>query len=171
MTTATPPRFVLDANVFIEAHRRYYALDLCPGFWDCLAHFSRESTLVSIDRVRAEMSGADVLSDWVNQAPAEMFDSTADVQMVDLFAQIMVWVQGQTQFGEAAKAQFAAAADGWVAAYAAVHRAVVVTHEVYNPTTRRKLPLPNVCRQFGIVTCDTFVMLREREVRFGWLRV
>ena len=26
-------RYVLDANVFIEAHQRYYALDVCPGFW------------------------------------------------------------------------------------------------------------------------------------------
>lgn len=25
--------FVLDANVFIEAHRRYYAFDIAPFFW------------------------------------------------------------------------------------------------------------------------------------------
>jgi hypothetical protein len=25
--------FVLDANVFIEAHRRYYAFDIAPLFW------------------------------------------------------------------------------------------------------------------------------------------
>jgi len=23
--------FLLDANVFIEAHRRYYSFDICPG--------------------------------------------------------------------------------------------------------------------------------------------
>ncbi len=28
--------FVLDSNIFIEAHRRYYAFDICPGFWDSL---------------------------------------------------------------------------------------------------------------------------------------
>ena len=31
------PLFVLDTNVFIQAHRRYYAQDVCPGFWECLA--------------------------------------------------------------------------------------------------------------------------------------
>lgn len=28
--------FVLDSNILIEAHKRYYGLDLCPGFWECL---------------------------------------------------------------------------------------------------------------------------------------
>ena len=33
--------YLLDANVFMEAHRRYYAFDLCPGFWECLLHHHR----------------------------------------------------------------------------------------------------------------------------------
>jgi len=28
--------YVLDANVFIEAARRYYAFDIAPKFWDTL---------------------------------------------------------------------------------------------------------------------------------------
>ncbi len=36
----TNPVFVLDTNIFIEAHRRYYAQDLCPGFWECLRYHS-----------------------------------------------------------------------------------------------------------------------------------
>lgn len=35
--------FLLDTNVFIEAHQRYYGLDLCPGFWDALRHFCGEA--------------------------------------------------------------------------------------------------------------------------------
>ena len=49
------PLFVLDTNVFIGAHRRYYALDLCPGFWECLTHYCYENRLRSIDRVRDEI--------------------------------------------------------------------------------------------------------------------
>ncbi len=26
-------RYLLDANVFIEAKNLYYAFDICPGFW------------------------------------------------------------------------------------------------------------------------------------------
>ena len=34
--SATPEKFVLDANVFIQAKRRFYAFDFCPGYWDML---------------------------------------------------------------------------------------------------------------------------------------
>ncbi len=55
--------FVLDANVFIEAYRRYYGLDLCPGFWECLRHYGGHRRLLSIDRVRDELLvGGDALS-------------------------------------------------------------------------------------------------------------
>jgi len=27
---------VLDAKVFIEAHKKYYAPDICPAFWNAL---------------------------------------------------------------------------------------------------------------------------------------
>ena len=47
--------FLLDTNVFIEAHRRYYALDLCPGFWECLSYHARQRNLSSIDKVQAEI--------------------------------------------------------------------------------------------------------------------
>jgi len=30
---ASELQYILDANVFIEAYKRYYAFDLCPGFW------------------------------------------------------------------------------------------------------------------------------------------
>jgi len=33
-------RYILDANVFIEATRRYYAFDLAPKFWDSLVHYA-----------------------------------------------------------------------------------------------------------------------------------
>lgn len=36
MSGPAPVVYALDTNVFIEAHRRYYALDLCPEFWECL---------------------------------------------------------------------------------------------------------------------------------------
>ena len=65
-------------------------------------------------------------------------------------------------------AEFAAAADGWLAAYAKVHGAVVVTHEAYSPDVKRRVPLGNVCHEFNVPTWDTFRMLRELEVRFEW---
>ena len=161
--------FALDANVFIEAHRRYYGLDLCPGFWDCLRHYGGRQRLLSIDRVRGELlQGRDALSKWVKDAPEALFVSSAEPEVVDAFREMMDWVARSAQFRPEAKAEFAAAADGWLAAYARVHGAVLVTHEQYIPDVKRRVPLGNICHQFDVPTRDTFSMLRELEVRFDW---
>lgn len=160
--------YVLDANVFIEAHRRYYALDLCPGFWDCLEHFCGEAQLLSIDRVRGEIADGDDLARWVADVTESLFASAADADIVRVYGKMMRWVQSQARFMEAAKAEFARAADGWLAAYASVCGATVVTHETFRPDAKKRVPLPNVCREFDVPFVNTFDMLRKLEVRFGW---
>lgn len=47
--------YLLDANVFIEAKRRYYAFDICPGFWDALLMQHENAKVASIDRVKKEL--------------------------------------------------------------------------------------------------------------------
>jgi len=61
---ATPPpgatvTFVLDSNTFIEAKQRYYAFDVCPGFWQALVWPHGQGRIVSIDRVRNELTDFD----------------------------------------------------------------------------------------------------------------
>ena len=46
--------YVLDANVFIDAAKRYYAFDIAPGFWDSLALLAQIGSVRSIDRVYQE---------------------------------------------------------------------------------------------------------------------
>ena len=64
-------RYLLDANVFIEAHRRYYAFDIVPAFWSSLLSLHESDEVLSIDRVRGELAAAkDVLADWaIKTAP------------------------------------------------------------------------------------------------------
>lgn len=159
---------VLDTNIFLEAHRRYYALDICPGFWESLLHYAREGKLVSIDRVRAEIVGPEELTGWLQQAHSELFATSAEEVVVDTFMHMQSWVQESAQFRPEAKAEFARVADGWVAAYAKAHDGVVVTHEVFRANVRRNVPLPNVCRKFGVAYRDTFDMLRKLGVKFDW---
>jgi hypothetical protein len=131
-----PATFLLDTNVFIEAHRGYYAVDLCPGFWDCLVHHCQEPRILSIDRVRSEITDESPLAAWVKQAPPSLFVSTADTAVAAAFRNMMAWVQSQPQFVAGAKAEFARVADGWLIAYAQVHGLVVVTHEVLAPDAK-----------------------------------
>jgi hypothetical protein len=168
---STSPTYVLDANVFIEAKRRYYALDLCPGFWDALLWHQVQGAIGSIDRVRAELlRGGDDLTDWVERTmPAVCFASTDSQDVVDRFGEIVAWVQAQPQFLPAAKAESARSADAWLIAYAKVTGRILVTHEVLAPGAQKNVPMPNVCEAFGVPYLDTFEMLRSLQTRFTWL--
>ncbi|AZF90254.1 MAG: DUF4411 family protein [Phage 5P_2] len=165
-----PSVFVLDANVFINAARHYYAFDIAPAFWEQLVQLAAKGRIVSIDRVRDELlRGNDELAEWAKKNFHGYFDETVDAAVLEVYRQIMIWAQQQSQFIEAAKADFACAdnADAWLAAYAKVKGYIVVTHEKFDPNIRRKIPIPNVCQAFGVSYVDTFEMLRLLGVRLG----
>ena len=167
----TPPQrntFLPDTNVLVAAHRSYYASDLCPGFWDCLAHYFAGGRLLIIDRVYDEIVSPAELVEWVEQATNYSFLTTATQPVADAYRRLIDWVQDNPQFTDAARVEFANSADGWLAAYAMANDAVVVTNEVSAPEARRKVPLPNLCRQFDIQCINTFEMLRGLNVRFEW---
>ena len=103
---------VLDTNIFLEAHRRYYAQDICPGFWECLRHYALKGSLLSIDRVLKEILEPDEVAKWARQAPDELFASTAEQPVIDAFKQMQSWAQGNTQFRVEAREEFARVADG-----------------------------------------------------------
>ena len=140
------PVFVLDANVFIEAARRYYAFDLAPAFWEKLVHYATNGRIESIDRVKLELDrGKDELAKWAGGPFAHAFACTGDQDIIDAYRDVIKWVNGQSQFLSVAKAEFASGADGWLVAYAKVKSRLVVTHEVVAADARRRVPIPNVC--------------------------
>jgi len=166
---ARDPVFVLDASVFIEAARRYYAFDLAPRFWELLIQLAESGQIESIDRVRQELErGNDDLTKWASSEFHQAFASTDDQDVIASYGGIIQWVTSQPQFLDAAKAEFANGADGWLVAYAKARGRVVVTQEVPNPEVRRKVPIPNVCQAFNVAFVDTFEMLRRLGVR--WTR-
>jgi len=181
LTTLEKPTFLLDANVFIEAKRRYYAFDLCPGFWDCLTSLHGAGHLYSIDRIKKELEGDrakkelerenDELVEWLSEAmPSDCFLSTDDDSVISCYRQIISWVYEQEQFKNEAKTEFGESADGWLVTCAKAREMVLVTQEVYAPDARRKVKMPNICREFGVHYTDTFGMLRELGVSFHWKR-
>jgi hypothetical protein len=160
--------YVLDANVFIEAARRYYAFDIAPLFWESLVNHAANARVESINRVKEELErGKDELATWASDHFGDAFASTDEENVVASYREIMSWVQVQDQFSDAAKAEFADSADGWLVAYARSRSGIVVTHEVLDPNITRRVPIPNVCEPFGVNYVDTFTMLRELGVRFA----
>lgn len=161
-------RYVLDANVFIEAKNKYYGFDICPGFWTSLIDFNNAKRVYCIDRICDELvKQDDEIKDWVdNRSPDTFFKGTRDQKVVDSFQAMVQWVYAEVQFSLAAKTEFASVADGWVLAYAHANDLTVVTHEEYAPEVKRKVPMPNVCVEFDIKFVNTFEMLRDLRVKF-----
>ena len=159
-------RYLLDANIFIAAWRDYYPIDVHRGFWECLHHFEQEQRLLSIDRVRDEINGPPDLVNWLRQNWRGAFASTNSNEVATVFSEMQNWVQSSPLFLPAAKHEFAQVADGWLAAFAKANSTILVTNEVYNDQTRRKVPLPNLCREFDVEYCNTVEMLRGLGVTF-----
>lgn len=156
----------LDANVFIEAAKRYYAFDIFPKFWTTLVNLAGNGSIQSIDRVRDELlKGRDELAQWFQVNFSQATVSTTDSLVIESYSEVMKWALNQAQFLDPAKHNFARGADGWLIAYARQNNCVVVTQERFNPNIKRTIPIPNVCRVFEVRCIDTFEMLRELRVR------
>jgi hypothetical protein len=146
----------------------YYAPEIAPGFWDALrvAHANRR--IGSIDKVLEEINAGtgNGLRDWANDpATKTMFRDTQVEDVLEAYARIVRWVQANPQFTDPAKSEFMGVADGWVVAYAMAKQQIVVTHEKYEPSIKRKVKIPNVCREFGVDSVTMFDLLRDLGVR------
>ena len=150
----------------MTAWHDHYPPDLYPGFWECLEQYSQEGRLLSIDHVRSEILSPIDLIAWVDRHWQGSFVFSGEQEVVQVFSDMQTWVQGNEQFSSAAKDDFARTADGWLAAYARIHNAIVVSNEVFDPNVKRRVPLPNLCKQFGVAHSNTIGMLRGLGVRF-----
>jgi len=164
-------KYILDSNVFIEAHRRYYSFDIAPSFWNFLIENAKRNIITSIDRVYLELTkGKDTLAEWIEKEFAFSFIDTKDnSEILVKYAKLMQWASSQEQYLQNAKDEFAQVenADPWIIATALVNNFTIVTHEVLDTQIKKKIPIPNVCKAFNITYIDTFELLRKLSFKFG----
>lgn len=113
--------------------------------------------------------GNDDLAAWAKNKFSFAFEKTKDDSDILInYSKLMKWANEQSQFYQLAKDEFARVdnADAWVIAYAIAKNVVVVTQEVLNKESKRKIPIPNVCDAFDIKSIDTFTLLRELNFQF-----
>lgn len=161
--------YILDSNIFIEAARRYYPLDFAGPFWDGLIRFAEQGLLMSCDRVYDELKrGDDDLAAWVEKHYITYFLSTQSDEVLANYAKLVQWAIQAPLFNDHAKDEFMEAenADAWILAYALTHGGTIVTHETFDPLIKKRIPIPNVCKEFDIAYCDTFEMLRRLKFSF-----
>jgi len=161
-------KYVLDANVFIEAKNRFYSFDIAPPFWDALRHLALSGRICSVDRVKDDLGKKkDPLRDWANNH--FVFCPTNTVEVVSSYRAAQQWVADQPQYTEYARSEFARGSDAYVIAYAHAYSYVVVTQETPSPNAKKRVKIPDVCSApaFGLRCVDVFQMLRELNVRFS----
>jgi hypothetical protein len=100
--------------------------------------------------------------------PKTCFASTNDSAVIGWYAQIQSWANSESQFFDAAKAEFADETDAWIVAYAGAKNLTVVTGEVFSANIKRKIPIPNVCKAkpFQVNCIDVFTMLERLGIKF-----
>jgi hypothetical protein len=163
--------YVLDANVFIGAHRGYYAFDIAPSFWKTLVSLADDSKICSIDKIQQEIinpndDDPDELQEWTSENFREYFEKTDASDVLQNYASIQQWAFNESQFTDAAKDEFARNADAWLISYAKAKGYTLVTHEVYNPESRKRILIPVVCEIFEVKCINTFEMLKDLQVQF-----
>lgn len=157
-------RYLLDANIFIQAKNLHYGFDFCPAFWEWMIVQNGTGKVASIDKVGDELrAGEDDLSDWAT-ARGRAFFLPPDDTVLPALTRVSAWATGQT-YEPAAIATFLQVADYWLVAHALAHDYTVVTHEVPSNSTR-KIKIPNACIGLGVTCVSPYEMLRRERARF-----
>lgn len=128
--------------------------------------------MYSINQVKEEIfrgNEDDEIVSWIiNEVPKTFFLSEDNNHVRAFYSKIMDWLIEETQYTDAARRQFASGADGWLIAHAGVFGECLVTNELPDPNSKRKVKIPDVCDQFEVSTTNVFDMLREFKVKFHY---
>lgn len=163
--------YVLDTNIFIEAHRKTYPIDVATSFWDMIKQLADDGKIISIDKVRDEIEeNEDELKRWVqSNLSDEFFRSTDDQAILREFGNLTEWANDMSNhYHRKAIDEFVDfnRADIWLIAYCKTVGSTLVTHEVSNPQQKRKIPIPQPCNHFGVSYCNMIDMFRGLSIRF-----
>jgi len=158
-------KYIIDTSSFVQSKRTYYAFDIAPSYWDFLSKLAKNKIIISIDKVFDEIArGKDNLYDWVQDELDTVFFANTDIpEILAIYKEIIIWGSSSTQFKSNAKSEFAKYenADPWLVASAVKQSITIVSQEVFDPNIQRSVPIPNVCKEFGVRHIDTFAFLRE----------
>jgi hypothetical protein len=161
------PKYLLDTDTFIRAHRQHYRFSFCPAYWIALIQQHNAGSVASISQVKRELlRGKDDLSTWVKtKLPVSFFKGTEDAKVIQTYASIVKWVVSLTHLTPEAQSHFVGSADGWLIAFARVNRYTVCSYEVSAPESKNNIKLPDIASQFGVSCESPYDMLEQLDLR------
>lgn len=155
-------KYLLDANVFIEAKNRYYGMDIAPGFWSWLESEHEDDLLATVRAVYNEIvPGGDDLAVWMAAHPTMALD--VEPEDGPQFTQLSDWLTSSGRYQQPAIIEFLSVADYQLVAQAATRGAIVVTHEI--PSVGKRVKIPDACNALSVEWMDPFTMLRAEGAR------
>lgn len=163
-------RYLLDADVLIQAHRAYYRFKFCPGFWESLIWYCEKGVIRSIDKVFDElMVGKDALGHWAKAiCPQTFFQVTTARAVGAEYGKLIAWASEKSQYKAAALSQFAQVADTWLVAFAKANSCVIVTQEESAPDSVVSIKIPDVCNAHSVPHVTTYDMLENLGISLHW---
>ncbi len=160
-------KYLIDTNIFIESAYRFYAFDICPGFWEFLGKCSESDSIKSISKVYDELTSDNSnLQDFKEKLQkAEFFLSIENISL-ESYEKISQTLQTM-QYTQRAIQDFSSGADYFLVALAYQEAYTIVTHEAKSGNNARNtIKIPNVCEQLRINCIDIAEFLRNKQARF-----
>lgn len=159
-------KYIIDANVFITAHRQRYPFDIAPSFWEQLVDKVADKILI-IEEVQNEiLRGEDLLADWYGSQSSNFTVLRIPQQeVIEAYRKIINSVNDNEKYTQSAKDEFASIADSWLCAYALAYGSAIVTLETYQAEVKNRVKIPNVCKEFDIRYIDLLQFMREIGIR------
>ena len=164
-------KYLIDANSLIRPSRAYYPFDFAPSFWPQLRPKISLDKIAVLDKVRDEiLKGTDELSAWISDLPNECILSTQDIQIIQMYRDVLSFIQQSDQYSEAALRLWSRenVADPWLIAVAAAYDYTILSFEqsAGRITTRSNNPkLPDVAHHFQVPYTSLFNMMRQECFR------
>ncbi len=160
-------RYLLDANVLIDAHRDYYPIDRLPAFWVWLLEKGRRGEIRIPVEIWDEIKyGNDYLAQWCkagNHQEIMLLEENANQTKVS-------YVVEQGYANDLTEDEIEKVGrDPFLISYALPakdNKTQFVTTEVSKPNkTRANRHIPDVCTTLGIKTLNTFDLIKRLDFR------
>ncbi len=159
-------KYILDANIFIQAKNGPYDMEVAPVFWNWLDAEFNKGTIISSSLVSGELkNGNDDLAEWVKERNSiDVFPEPTERAQA-IFSEISDYVN--RKYEPAFVEKFLDGADPWVIAQAKDLNIKVVTNEKRVNSNAKKIKIPNIGDVFDVKSLNMYELLKVLGARFN----
>lgn len=153
--------FCIDTSALIHGWRRDYPPDVFGSVWANIAGLAKSGTLIAPEEVLLELDrGGDELHAWANEHEVMFLpaDEHVQVEVAQIVNRWPTFVPSHSRDG--------IWADPYVIALASVKGATVVTGEKPVGSNAKRLKIPNICIEMGLLYCDLLGLVRTCQWEF-----